>query len=258
MNKDSAVRKLNALLELSRRVVGVKTANEREFGLFEARELVKPMGYCVAVKCAMEGHSIKIDRSTSGCPGGGRALGLAPPPEDYLNGGHGVRMGLFRNAEVAAGVARSIPIGAPGTYGVIVKPLLLFEADPDAVLIVADSRTIMRVLQGYTYSYGLPHGMHMSGNQAVCVECTVTPMRTGSVNVSMMCSGTRHNAKWKDHESMIGIPFDRFFGTVAGIEATVNAVEPDERKRRIEEALKEANLLETEVEYGKMYYVRKK
>ncbi|MDA8123685.1 MAG: DUF169 domain-containing protein [Deltaproteobacteria bacterium] len=258
MDRVSAVKKINGLLELDRKAIGVKLVTELQYRSFEAKGLVKPMRYCVAVKCAMAGQSVKIDRKTSGCPGGSRALGLIEPPEPFFSGVHGCGMGLYKSEQVASAVARSVPMISPDTYGIIVKPLELFETDPDVVLIAAESRTIMRVLQGYTFTYGLPTGMHMSGNQAVCVECTATPMKTGSVNVSMMCSGTRHSADWKDTESMIGIPFAGFYGTVEGIEGTVNAVEPDDRKRSIETALRGAKLLDIEVEYGKTYYARKK
>ena len=254
MNRNDGAKKLHGLLELQRRAVGVKLVSGSEYGDYEARTLVRPMHYCIGVKCAMAGHSIKLDRRTSGCFGSSRALGLVEPAEDFYSGERGAAMGLYRNAEVAAGVARAFPITPPDTYGVIIKPLEFFESDPDVVLIAAESRTIMRILQGYTHIYGLPTGMHMSGNQAVCVESTVTPMNTGSINVSMMCSGTRYQARWRDNESMIGIPFDRFYGTLEGIEGTVNAVEPDERKKQIKESLLGSGLLEIEIEYGKTYY----
>lgn len=259
MSIKDLVSKISGLLELQRGIAGIKLIRSKEeYAAYEGIELAKPMSYCVAVKCAMSGHSIKLSRLTAGCPGGSRALGLADPPQEFFNGLHGCKMGLYKNETIAGSVATSVPICAPDAYGVIVKPLELFEDDPDVVLIVALPREIMRVLQGYTYNFGLARGMHMSGNQAVCVECTVTPLSTGSINVSMLCSGTRHKAGWKDAESMMGIPFEKFYGTVKGIENTVNPVESDERKRKIEDSLSRSNNLEIEVEYGKNYFKSKR
>ncbi|MCR3922392.1 MAG: DUF169 domain-containing protein [Firmicutes bacterium] len=258
MNSQDAVIKINGLLELQRKVVGVKIVTTKaEYDAYDALELTKPMHYCVAVKCAMAGHSIKLSKLTAGCSGGNRALGIVEPLPQFFDGSSGCRLGLYKDNVIAAGVAKTVPIYPPNTYGVVVKPLELFEDDPDIVLITAFPRTIMRLLQGYTYSYGLPAGMLMSGNQAVCVECTVTPSVTDSMNVSMLCAGTRYNANWEDADAMVGIPFSKFHGLVKGIECTVNPIEPDERKKRIEDSLEQANLLEIEVEYGKTYYKNK-
>ena len=259
MNKQVVETKISGLLELQRKVVGIKLVrSEVEYSAYEAIEVVKPLRYCVAVKSAMAGHSIKLSRQTAGCAGGNRALGLIDPPPQFFNGTHGRKMGLYTNETIASSVATSVPICSPDIYGVVIKPIELFEADPDVVLIVAFPRTIMRILQGYTYHFGLAEGMHMSGNQAVCVECTVTPIKTGNMNVSMLCSGTRYSARWKDTECMAGISFQRFYGTVQGIESTVNAVESDDRKKKIEESLGSSKNLEIEIEYGKTYYKKRK
>lgn len=259
MNIQDAATKLYGLLDLQRKAAGVKIVkSKKEYDEYDVIEPVKPMHYCVAVKCAMAGHSIKLTKKTAGCNGGNRALGIVEPPPQFFDGTNGCKMGLYKNEMIAANVAKSVPICPPDTYGIIIRPIELFKDIPDVVLITASSRTMMRILQGYTYNFGLPEGMHMSGNQAVCVECTVTPMKTNSINVSMLCAGTRYNAGWKDPEAMIGIPFERFYGTVQGIEYTVNPIEPDECKKRIEDNLRQANNLEFEVEYGKTYYKSKK
>jgi len=259
MDIQNTVIKINGLLELHRKVVGVKLVrSETEYEAYKGIEPTRPMHYCVAVKCAMTGHSIKLTKQTAGCDGGNRALGFIEPPPQFYDGTNGCRMGLYQDTAVAASVAKAVPVCTPDTYGIIIKPLELFEAAPDVVLIATQPRTAMRILQGYTYRFGLAKGMHMSGNRAVCVECTVTPMHTNSINVSMLCSGTRYNANWEDVESIVGIPFGKFPDTVSGIENTVNPIEPDENKKRIEDNLRKANCLEIEVEYGKTYYKKNK
>ncbi len=255
----SETEKISGLLNLRRKVVGVKRYTSRTALLSEgARGLLRPLGYCVAVKCAMAGFSIRLSPETSGCPGSNRALGFTVPMPSFYDGTHGCGMGLFKNKTVASTVAAAVPLLPADTCGVIVKPLELFEATPDVVLMTGTPRTMMRILQGYTHEFGLPRGMHMSGNQAVCVECTVTPMKTGSINVSMFCSGTRYRAGWKDSEAMAGIPFEKFYKTVEGIEKTVNPVEPDARKKEIAHHFSGSNHLTIEIEYGKTYYKKKK
>lgn len=253
----NAVEKLNALLELPREAVGVKLVYCREeFEQFSAVRAIKPISYCVAVKSASLGHSVKFTAGMSGCGGSTRALGLVPPSAEFLDGSEGRKLGLYSTRKVAAGVSQKMRLCKSGTYGVIVKPARLMETDPDVVLVICDTRTTMRIIQGYTYYYGIQDHFCMTGNQAVCVEATAVPITTGELNVSMFCSGTRYLAKWKDTEVAVGIPAGKLENTVEGIRMTVNAVEPDNRKLIIREKLRALGYPEDEIILGDTYYLR--
>ncbi|MBN2897835.1 MAG: DUF169 domain-containing protein [Clostridia bacterium] len=247
--------KLYGLLPLERRIVGVQMIEKREaYDAIKGQAVVKPMPYCVAVKSAMEGHSVKIDCIASSCPGGSRALGLTPATSDYYNGSIGVAMGLYKNESIASNVATSVLSGKPDTYGVHIKPLELFADEPDIVLIALNAKNAMRLLQGYTYRFGVAKNISCSGSQSVCVECTMSPYSNGDINISMLGSSTRHHAAWKEEELMVGINYKVFEAIVDGVEKTVNAVESDVDKARIEKSLKATKTLEIDVEYGKTYY----
>lgn len=247
---------LSALLPLERKAAGVKLVKTKEaFDHYQGVELQKSMSYCVAVKSAMAGHSIKLDRKTSGCIGSTRVLGLMEAGEEYFSGREATEwLGLYKDCETAAKIAREAPICKNETYGVIVKPLEAFEDEPDVVLIAAKPRTLMRIMQGYSYEYGVCRNLHMCGNQAVCIECTVTPYIDRQINVSALCAGTRFHAGWKEEEMMVGIPYELLDGTINGIWKTVNPIEMDDRKKEIEEAL--ANLREEgpQIRYGQTYF----
>lgn len=258
--------KLNALLGLKREVVGVKlfnSSNIHDYPLFKGIEVSKPIAYCVAVKSAMAGHSLKIPKDKSGCSGSSGALGFSPLGNDYFSGERGKKMGLFRDEAVAASVNKELPIlgdSSAGTLAAVVKPLGSFEneGEPDLCLVASDSLGIMRMLEGYTYNFGLPSGLCASGNRAVCTECSVIPLKTGSINISFLCAGTRYRCKWGNNELMCGFPFSISDEIADGILHTVNAVEPDERKKEIEKKLIETNNLETEIKYGETYYKKNK
>ena len=178
---------LHILLNLKRKIVGVKLVySKKEFEEYAGVELKKPMAYCVAVKAATEGHAIKLSRKTGGCMGSNRALGLTACSKDFKTGKSGYRLGLYKDESIAASVASVEPICENKTYGVIVKPLDMYEKAPDVVLIFANTRESMRIMQGYTYMKGLAKNLSMSGNQAVCVEATVTPLKTQDINVSLL------------------------------------------------------------------------
>lgn len=255
MNVRKEAEKLYALLQLTNRVVGVKFVyTKEEYDAVAANECVRPIAYCCAVRAATKGHSVKITKESSGCEGSNKSIGFVQPPEDFFNGNAGKRLGLYKTEEIAAKVSQTVPMMPMGTYGIVAKPLECFEQEPQIALIVCNAREMMRVIQGYTYTYGLADWLSFSGNRAVCVESTVTPILTDRINVSVMCGGTRFRAKWSDNDMIIGIPISQLSGVVDGILQTVNPMEMDERKREIERRLSMTGNLSIDVVYGKTYF----
>lgn len=251
------VEKAYAVLDLDRKIVGIKIVNSKaEFEQAQAKELTYQLAYCVAVKHATNGIALKMTREFSGCGGSTRALGLTPPTESFYNGQDGCALGLYESPELAASVASQMKFCPPDTYGVIIKPLEQFEADPDVVLMVGNSYQIMRVIQGYSYVYGMQPNFNMLGNQAVCLECTSYPMMTNQINVSLFCSGTRFLAKWRDTEVAVGIPFEKFGKMIEGVRLTVNAVEMNERQQVIQAKLAKLGYDGSEIRFNDPYYLK--
>ena len=113
----------------------------------------------------------------------------------------------------------------------------------------------MRVIQGYTCTYGIQPELNATGNQAICVECTAYPMLTGRLNLSMLCSGTRFFAGWKSSEAAVGIPYSQLEGTVRGLRDTVNGTEMDDRKKEIIAGLKELGESTDDIAMQSAYYL---
>lgn len=248
--------KMKAMLNLARLPVGVKLVYSKEdYNMYEAKELIHPMNYCVAIRSAGYGHSIKITGETSRCMGSTTALGFQLPPPAFYDGTEGCEMGLFKEMSVASAVCNQFKILTKPLYGIIVKPLEKFkESEPDVVIVVTNARESMRILQGYTCTYGLQTGICASGNQAMCVECTAFPIMNETINISLMCSGTRHHAGWNETDMAVGIPYSKFKGTVEGIRSTVNGTEPDERKAEIIKKLEALNDDTKDITLGTAYF----
>ncbi|EGW36922.1 DUF169 domain-containing protein [Desulfosporosinus sp. OT] len=254
---EADVEKAYALLNLDRQIVGIKIVKSKtEFEQIQAKELTYPLAYCVAVKHATNGIALKMTKEFSGCGGSTRALGLTLPTESFFNGQDGCDLGLYASPEIAASVAKQMKFCPPDTYGVIIKPLDQFEIDPDVVLMVGDSYQIMRVIQGYSYVYGILPNFNMLGNQAVCVECTSYPLMTNQINFSVFCSGTRFLAKWLNTEVAVGIPFEKFGKVIEGVRLTVSAVEMNERKKVIQAKLVKLGYAASEISFDDPYYLR--
>lgn len=255
-NLAATIKKAYAFLRLERKLVGVKFVyNKETFDEFDALEPQKPMYYCQAVHAASAGHGIKLTKATSGCAGSTRALGFAAPQPEYYEGASGMRLGLYSNQTVAKSVALRLDIMNRPLYGIVVMPLEEFETPPDTVIMFADTREAMRILQGYTAAYGLHDRICMSGNQAICVECTTYPYVNQCLNLSMLCAGTRFRAGWKDTEAAIGLPYEKFAGLVDGLQCTVNAIERNARKQQIENKLKAEGLFDMDIRYGRTYFL---
>lgn len=166
-----AVNKANCALELNRRIVGVKFLfTEEEFQQATARLINAPMHYCAMVKAATAGHCVKASAKNFGCLGGARALGMMEPEEAFVSGRHYRNLGLYQNLVIAKNARNNMTFCQHKAYGVMVKPLQEFEEEPDVVLIMTNAYTAMRIVQGYTYTYGIHTEFKLSGNQAVCSE----------------------------------------------------------------------------------------
>ncbi|MCC5911896.1 MAG: DUF169 domain-containing protein [Clostridiaceae bacterium] len=259
INLRESVKKLNAILNLKRNIVGVKFLfTEEEFQESDAPVHNNSMFYCLMIKKAMGGESMKVRGSSFSCMGSVRSLGLKVPDEFFTSGRHYARSGIYQDLTIAKSVAKNMTVCNHMAYGLMIKPLEEFQEKPDIVLIVAKPMEAMRIIQGYTYKFGTNSQLKMSGNQAVCSECTAYPFESNDINVSVLCGGTRAVAKWDESELGIGFPFNRFHGIVEGVWETMNPQESNQRKKIIEKKLANNNITDLKVEYNQNYYRKRK
>lgn len=261
--KQKLVVQLNNALELKRHIVGVKFFyTEEEFARASAKKLGGYLPYCVMVKSASLGHSLKATRYEFGCAGGALALHafdaaeLYPDKEaDYFRSGKSYfeRLKIYKTLDSARKTAQAITILAKKIYGVMLKPLEQYEEDPDVVIIITVPYNIMRLVQGYNYEYGTNCHFKMGGNQAICSETTAYPFESDDINISVLCSGTRGLAKWGQDELSMGIPYHKFPKIVHGVYQTINMLERDPDKKRIEENMAKTNEKIIDIVYGLNY-----
>lgn len=250
-----AVKDLGYALKLERKPVGVKFLfDEQEFESAEAKKLTGKMAYCVMVKAATKGKSLKAAAENFGCGGGARALGMVELDELSLSGRFYNKLGLYKDLATSKDVQRKMTFCGHRPYGVMVKPVEAYREEPDVVLLVTNPYNGMRIIQGYTHAFGFNTALKMSGNQAVCSECTAFPFETNDLNVSLLCAGTRYKAKWGDAELALGFPFNQLLPIVAGLQATLNPTEPNDKKREIEARTRELGGTVPAIEYDKNYY----
>jgi uncharacterized protein (DUF169 family) len=257
MDVQSLTDEMICALDLKRHPVGIKFIfSKEEFDRFNAGSLKTPCSYCLMVKIAFGGRSIKADLSHSRCPGASRVLGLTEPDDRIVSGNHFYSFHLYNSLATAKRIHGDITYINHKIHGVALMPLEKWKADPDVVIVVANSYQVMRILQGYAYHFGMPKSFKLCGNQGLCSELTATPYETNDLNISVLCSNTRFTCKWKDEEMGIGIPFHKLGPLVEGILKTLNPTEPDARKKEIVKRAQKGNL-RIAVEFGNCYYSKK-
>lgn len=249
-----AIIKANCALVLERRITGMKFLFTRsEFEAADASKLQGRLSYCnMILKAASEGISLKADFDNFGCFGGARALGIVEDDAFYTEGRFFEPRGLYQDLAISREVTSHIHRCQHKIYGVLVQPADCFKAAPDVVLIISNPRNIMRLMQGYTYSYGTATGLKMVGNQAICAEATAHPYLENGVNITCLCAGPR-SVGMREYEMAMGIVFNKFFGLIHGLCMTITAVECDSEKERIRQKFLEHGVTDIPVISGRNY-----
>ncbi|MGD9504785.1 MAG: DUF169 domain-containing protein [Syntrophobacteraceae bacterium] len=252
--KDAIIR-ANCALKLERKIVGVKFLfSEEEFEKADGKRLKSRMPYCVMVKAAMSGKPVKARLENFGCMSSARALGVLAVDEFAASGRHYDRLGLYQDLATSKNVHKNMTMCKHQAHGVVIKPVEEFCEAPDVALIITKPYNVMRIVQGYTHIYGCQTSYKMAGNQAICSECTAYPFESNSINVSLLCSGTRHMGKWGDDEMGVGMPFNKLLPMIEGLCATVSLTESNRKKAEIEARMNAKGRSDLKIEYDRNYY----
>ncbi len=252
-----ALNKLSAALNLTQHVIGIKFLHtQEEYEAYNASEVKSHISYCVLVKLASQGYMRKSALAHHACCGATRAIGLEDPAPDFATGESYNTFGLYKDVEISRQVASHITLSKDRIYGVVTGPMSSFSDLPDVALIVTIPYNAMRIVQGYTYHYGTYTHFKMAGNQAICAECTSYPYESNAINISMLCCGTRHAARWSENELCVGLPIEKFLMTCDGVYESMNGAESDKRKDEIRQAIIKKGLQDPGLRDGDAYFIR--
>ena len=260
--KNRDVNRMNKALGLKRCIVGVKFLYfEHEYHNLEINEYGRKTSYCMMVKHAMDGNHFKANLGHFACRCAIEALGLADEMEGVESGQRYYSLNLYESRAVAKDVTRDISRIKQKIYGIEIGPLDELE-DADVVMLMVNAYQLMRVLQGYTYKWGIPKHLYMAGNQGVCADLTAGPFEKNDLNFSVLCAGTRRMCAWGDDEIGVGLPIQQFEPLTEGIIQTMNYIDYPNQKDAIRARLVSPDELGVPVDdnlhYGKLgkEYVR--
>lgn len=254
MDIKQSVNLIESYLDLDRKPVGVKFLfTKEEFDRFEVDQRDRKVTYCNSVQLASKGKSMKLTKANQGCPNGAMALKFIDVPPPIASGQGRFNKGIYKSVEVSKSVSDAMLFMEEAPYGIAVMPLEAYTVDPDVVIVVSKAYNIMRLIQGNGYECGYTNNLRSVGLQAVCQDLTTYPYRTGDINITLLCPGTRLVADWELDEIGMGIPFAKWFQIVEGVKQTTNPFERDAKKKGIIKRLQERGLDASEVKLNSNY-----
>lgn len=252
------VKKMDVLIGFNknRKPVGVKfIKNKDEYEKINIQEASHQMFFCMMVKSATIGHSLKVKKEHIYCSAGSEALGFSSPSDDILSGKVGVKRNMYETEEVSSKMAKKVPYINHEVYGMIVQPLENYSDKPDVIILFLTPYQSMRIVQSYSYKFGPMNNIHFAGMGGICTELMARAYKYDDISISLLCSGTRFAAEWKDEEMGIAFPYSKFDSILDGIEKTSNTFEPDDKKAEIKERILENNItLNENLVYGENYH----
>lgn len=247
---------LNKMLGLSREIIGVRFLYfKSDYEQLDVEEYRQKTSYCMMVKKAMDGKHFKADAVKFGCRCASEALGITEEMPCVESGERYYSINLYESRAVAKAVTRDISRIKQSIYGVEMGPLGEIS-DADVVLFMVNAYQLMRVVEAYSYKFGIPKNIHTAGNQGVCADLTAAPFEQNDLNFSVLCAGTRKVCRWKDDEMGVGLPVQQFKPLVEGMIQTLNYIEYPDRKEKIRKRLDTPDELGIEIDdtlhYGKL------
>lgn len=251
--KNENIKKLTLALGLQRKIVGIKFIFlKEEYDDLDIEEFRDKMSFCAMTKKAMDGTMAKANATCFTCQGGPETLGITEVSNYVSSGKQFSTFKLYESHAVARQAQEDVIFIKQRIHGIVVGPLEDME-DADVVMFLGDCRQMMRVVQGYTYHYGMPKNIGMIGNQGICADLVARPFQLNDLNISLLCYGARLHSKASDGELGAGMPIHMFDQIVRGVIETINPGLGDPQKKELLDRLEEPNELGVEIEFGKMY-----
>lgn len=254
--KNNDVKRMTKALGLRREIVGVRFLYfKHEYDNLELEEYGRKTSYCMMVKHAMDGNHFKAKLKHFACRCAIEALGLDDEMECVESGQRYYSLNLYESRAVAKDVTKDISRIKQKIQGIEIGPLNQLE-DADVVMFMVNAYQLMRVVQGYTYKWGIPKNLHMAGNQGVCADLTAGPFEDNDMNFSILCAGTRKMCAWGDDELGVGLPIQQFAPLTEGVIQTMNYIDypnhKDEISKRLYDPMELGVAVDKKLHYGKL------
>ncbi len=178
-----------------------------------AERPMRDFGYHLAAcqgfsKSRREGTLVAMTKGDMWCPEGVIGLGLAEPPQYFLDG-HQRFPQSAESLDAGSVWAHEFPRLEAGKYvGVMSAPLTTCNFIPDVIIIYCDSAQLGTLLLAAASKEGRELTCTVSAKGA-CVYTVVSPMQTGKYQVTVPCPGDRRFAGAQRDEIIFSLPVSK-------------------------------------------------
>jgi uncharacterized protein (DUF169 family) len=208
INYAEASETLKKYLKLTGSPVAFRFATKKEDIPAGMQELDKTIRHCAMVGLARkEGRIFYSPSARHECNGGAWALGLREITDSLKNGDFYFKLGKFESSASCKRTIDRVPhLDTNETFATLYAPLEKTPFDPQVVLIVANSWSMLKLAQSSLFRMGGRINAEFAGIQSVCSDTCAQTYLNGKVNFSLGCDGSRKFSGIEDGEMVIGIP----------------------------------------------------
>lgn len=175
--------------------------------------------HCEMVQRArLEGEEFYATLNEQACKGGAAVMGLMDMPENVASGEFYHKLGAFASKEAAKNTVDLMPKAQQKSDAVLYAPLDTATFVPDLVIVIANPKQAMQIVQADLYKNGGRIETGFAGKQSLCGDIVAHTLNAKSTQVSLACAGSRGHAKIADDELSMGIPAERLESLVDSLE----------------------------------------
>ncbi|GFN23490.1 DUF169 domain-containing protein [Thermanaeromonas sp. C210] len=188
--------------------------------------------YCQAVVAARRGYSLLLAPKWHACPDGAAILGLIEMSPKLKSGELYLRFRKLPDLKVARRMIEERPVWEAGEYSAVaIAPLAQANFEPHVIIFTLWPEQAMWLCSADSYFTGERQIFETSSYNSVCAELTVRPVKTGRINTSFGCYGSRASSDMDDFETFLSIPAQRVDNVLSALEELARKAMAEERKK---------------------------
>lgn len=179
----------------------------------------KPARHCEMVQTArLGGAQFYSTADEQACKGGAAVMGLMDVPGNVASGEFYYKLGAFASVKAAKNTMEVLPEIDKRSKAILYAPLETAGFVPDMVIVIGSPKQAMQIVQADIYREGGRIETGFAGKQSLCGDIVAHTLNTGTIQVSLACTGSRGNAKVADDELIAGIPAARLGNLMDSLE----------------------------------------
>jgi uncharacterized protein (DUF169 family) len=194
--------------------------------------------YCQFLMDSSQGDALILTAENISCPAAAWAFGLKKPPAKLKSGEMPAGMGIFDSPEAAKNTLASMSRLKMGKYKMVaVCPLASAPFAPDVIVVESSPEQLMWLALSRVFNKGGRLHFSTAILQATCVDVTVMPFLTQTMNASLGCYGCREATNLSMNECVLGFPVKDLDLIVDSLKKLNERVIPRVRSKPVYKAL---------------------